>query len=77
MSKPPSFEEARDELNHDLAAEIIDAKLQELRGAAKIETFGLDGKPLPATLTRRTAKRSNATDMWSSGIFSHRARSNN
>jgi peptidyl-prolyl cis-trans isomerase C len=48
LSKPPSFEEAREELNHDLANEIISAKLQELRGAAKIETFGLDGKPLPA-----------------------------
>ena len=48
LSKPPSFEEAREELNRDLANEIISAKLQELRGAAKIETFGLDGKPLPA-----------------------------
>ena len=48
MSTPPSFEEAREELNHDIAQEIIDAKLQELRGTAKIEEFGLDGKPLPA-----------------------------
>jgi peptidyl-prolyl cis-trans isomerase C len=48
MSTPPSFEEAREELNHDLAQEIIGAKLQELRGTAKIEEFGLDGKPLPA-----------------------------
>jgi peptidyl-prolyl cis-trans isomerase C len=47
--KPPSFEEAREELSRDLAHEIIDAKLQNLRGAAKIEEFGLDGKPLPAT----------------------------
>src|SRR6516162_499768 len=47
--KPPSFEEAREQLSRDLAHEIIDAKLQELRGAAKIEEFGLDGKPLPAT----------------------------
>ena len=46
--KPPSFEEAREQLSRDLAHEIIDAKLQNLRGAAKIETFGLDGKPLPA-----------------------------
>ncbi len=48
LSKPPSFEEAREELSHDLAHDVIDAKLQELRGAAKIEEFGLDGKPLPA-----------------------------
>jgi peptidyl-prolyl cis-trans isomerase C len=47
--KPPSFEEAREQLSRDLAHEIIDAKLQGLRGAAKIEEFGLDGKPLPAT----------------------------
>jgi peptidyl-prolyl cis-trans isomerase C len=47
-SKPPSFEEARDELSQDVAHDIIDAKLQELRGAANIEEFGLDGKPLPA-----------------------------
>jgi peptidyl-prolyl cis-trans isomerase C len=48
-NKPPSFEEARDQLSRDLAHEIIDAKLHDLRGAAKIEEFGLDGKPLPAT----------------------------
>ena len=47
--KPPSFEEAREQLSRDLAHEIIDAKLQELRSAAKFEEFGLDGKPLPAT----------------------------
>jgi peptidyl-prolyl cis-trans isomerase C len=48
-SKPPSFEAAREQLSRDVAHEIIDAKLQNLRGAAKIEEFGLDGKPLPAT----------------------------
>jgi peptidyl-prolyl cis-trans isomerase C len=47
--KPPSFEEAREQLSRDLAREIIDAKLQNLRGAAKIEEFGFDGKPLPTT----------------------------
>jgi peptidyl-prolyl cis-trans isomerase C len=49
VGKPPSFEEAREQLSRDLAHEIIDAKLHDLRGAAKIEEFGLDGKPLPAT----------------------------
>jgi peptidyl-prolyl cis-trans isomerase C len=48
QGKPPSFEEAQDQLRQDLARDIIEAKLQELRGAAKIEEFGLDGKPLPA-----------------------------
>ena len=47
--KTPSFEEAREELSRDLAHEVIEAKLQDLRVAAKIEEFGLDGKPLPAT----------------------------
>jgi len=46
--KPPSFEEAREQLSHTLANEVIAAKLHDLRGAAKIEEFGLDGKPLPA-----------------------------
>ena len=49
QGKPPSFEEAQDQLRQDLARDIIEVKLQELRGAAKIEEFGLDGKPLPAT----------------------------
>jgi len=47
--KPPSFEEAREQLSHTLASELLEAKLHDLRGAAKIEEFGLDGKPLPAT----------------------------
>jgi peptidyl-prolyl cis-trans isomerase C len=47
--KPPGFEEAREQLSRDLAHEAIDAKLHDLRGAAKIEEFGLDGKPLPAS----------------------------
>jgi peptidyl-prolyl cis-trans isomerase C len=47
--KPPTFEEAREQLSRDLAHEILEAKLHDLRGAAKIEEFGLDGKPLPAT----------------------------
>ena len=46
--KPPSFEEAREQLRRDIAREIIEAKLHDLRGAAKVEEFGLDGKPLPA-----------------------------
>jgi peptidyl-prolyl cis-trans isomerase C len=44
---PPSFEEARPELEKQIASEVIDKALKELRGAAKIETFGPDGKPLP------------------------------
>jgi peptidyl-prolyl cis-trans isomerase C len=46
--KPPSFEEARQEVSQLVAQDVVQAKLKELRGAAQVETFGLDGKPLPA-----------------------------
>ena len=45
---PPSFDEARQEVSQLVAHDVVDAKLNELRAAAKIETFGLDGKPLPS-----------------------------
>jgi peptidyl-prolyl cis-trans isomerase C len=48
VSTPPSFDEARQEVSQLVAHDVVDAKLKELRGTAKIETFGLDGKPLPA-----------------------------
>ena len=46
VGKPPSFDEAREEVTRLVARDLIEAKLQELRSAAKIETFGIDGKPL-------------------------------
>jgi peptidyl-prolyl cis-trans isomerase C len=45
--KPPSFGEARKELAQLVARDVVAEKLKQLRGGAKIETFGLDGKPLP------------------------------
>jgi peptidyl-prolyl cis-trans isomerase C len=48
VNTPPSFEEARQEVTQLVAHDAVDTKLKELRGAAKIETYGLDGKPLPA-----------------------------
>jgi peptidyl-prolyl cis-trans isomerase C len=45
--KPPSFDEARKELAQLVARDVVAEKLKQLRGGAKIETFGLDGKPLP------------------------------
>jgi peptidyl-prolyl cis-trans isomerase C len=45
--KPPTFEEARQDIAQLVAHDVVDAKLKELRSAAKVETFGLDGKPLP------------------------------
>ncbi len=47
VSKPPNMDEAREQVARLLARDTVEAKLKELRGAAKIETFGLDGKPLP------------------------------
>ncbi len=44
--KPPTFDEAREQVSRLLARGIVEAKVKELRGAAKIEAFGLDGKPL-------------------------------
>jgi peptidyl-prolyl cis-trans isomerase C len=49
VSTPPSFDEARQEVSQLVARDAVDAKLKELRRTAKIETYGLDGKPLPAT----------------------------
>jgi peptidyl-prolyl cis-trans isomerase C len=43
---PPSFENARQEVSQLVARDVVEAKLKELRSGAKIETFGLDGKPL-------------------------------
>jgi peptidyl-prolyl cis-trans isomerase C len=45
-SAPPSFEDARQEVSQLIARDIVEAKLKELRSGAKIETFGLDGKPV-------------------------------
>jgi peptidyl-prolyl cis-trans isomerase C len=45
---PPSFEESKDELTNDVARDIINAKVKALRDGAKVETFALDGSPLPA-----------------------------
>jgi peptidyl-prolyl cis-trans isomerase C len=45
---PPSFDESKDEMTNDIAREVIGDKIKELRGSAKIETFALDGSPLPA-----------------------------
>ncbi len=47
VKPPPTFEEAREEVSRALARDIVTAKVKELRAEAKIEAFGLDGKPLP------------------------------
>jgi peptidyl-prolyl cis-trans isomerase C len=45
---PPSFEEAKEELTQQMARDVITEKVAELRKDAKVETFALDGSPMPA-----------------------------
>lgn len=45
----PSFEEAEPGLRRAASEEVAEALVERLRGEARIERFGLDGAPLPAT----------------------------
>lgn len=48
-AKPaPSFEQARPQLRNDIAHQVIESTIVSLRKNAKIETFDINGKPLPA-----------------------------
>jgi peptidyl-prolyl cis-trans isomerase C len=47
-AKPPTFEQIRPQLFRDASREIVDAKMKELRTAAKIEVFNFDGSKLGA-----------------------------
>lgn len=42
-AKPPTFEQMKPQLVNDLSRELIQAKIKELRAAAKIEVFNPDG----------------------------------
>lgn len=43
----PSFEQVHDQLTAEMTRELIQARLEKLRGEAKVERFGPTGKPLP------------------------------
>ncbi|WP_439576388.1 peptidylprolyl isomerase [Elioraea sp.] len=45
----PSFEEAEAGLRRTASEEVAEALVERLRGQSRIERFGLDGSPLPAT----------------------------
>jgi peptidyl-prolyl cis-trans isomerase C len=45
--KPPSFAEARPQLENMIARDVINEQVKKLRSSAKIKTFDLEGKPLP------------------------------
>jgi peptidyl-prolyl cis-trans isomerase C len=49
VKQPPTFAEAREQVSHMLARDIVEAKVKALRSKAKVEEFGLDGKPLITT----------------------------
>lgn len=46
---PPKFEDVKDQLASEASQEMIGDVIEKLRGKAKIERFGLDGKPVAAT----------------------------
>ena len=45
QSTPPSFEEAKEEVEHEASHDVIQALVADLRGKAKIEEFNADGSP--------------------------------
>lgn len=45
---PPTLAEVKDELRGKMGEELIDAELKRLREDARIERFGMDGRPVPA-----------------------------
>lgn len=48
QSQPPALDEVRDQLQQQIAGQIIEQKMTELRTKADVKLFGLDGKDLPA-----------------------------
>jgi peptidyl-prolyl cis-trans isomerase C len=47
-TKVPTFEETEPQIREQVAREIVNGMLEELRGGAEIERFNLDGSPAPA-----------------------------
>jgi hypothetical protein len=44
-SRPPTFEEAKDQLEHEASRDIVTEVVNDLRGKAKIARFNADGTP--------------------------------
>jgi peptidyl-prolyl cis-trans isomerase C len=47
----PKFEEVKDQVKDQVTQELVSAWLADMHKTAKIQKFGLDGKPLPVTPT--------------------------
>ncbi len=59
---PPPFEEAREQLRQTAFEEGVNAEVERIRGAARIERFGMDGSPVQApSLLDRAAPPAPAT----------------
>lgn len=54
---PPKFEEVKDQLRQKLAEGIASDEIAKLKGAAKIDRFDAEGKPLPAEEPKKEEKK--------------------
>jgi peptidyl-prolyl cis-trans isomerase C len=48
QSKAPTFEESKEQLTQEMSEKVTETLVNDLKAKAKIETFTLDGKPMPA-----------------------------
>ncbi|MDF1794469.1 MAG: peptidylprolyl isomerase [Thalassobaculaceae bacterium] len=48
VADAPAFEQMHDQLTAEMTRELIQARLEKLRGESKVERFGPTGNPLPA-----------------------------
>ncbi len=48
QSKAPTFEESKDQLTQEMTEKATETLVADLKAKAKIDTFTLDGKPMPA-----------------------------
>lgn len=55
--KPPTFEEAEDEVRMSARRDLAESYVQELRDKAKIETFGMEGRPAKGAPAKGETKK--------------------
>ncbi len=46
-SKPPAFDEVKEQIRQEMAEETVMTLVKDLRGTAKVQRFALDGSALP------------------------------
>ena len=57
---PPPFEEMAEQLREEMAREVVQAQLDQLRAGAKIEKFNIDGGKADAAAAKPAAPASPA-----------------